>query len=98
MEVVAPFVEQLQGGLDEIHRGQRQLAGTLRIDDMIVEINKLEKRTDRQQIKLRAALFKEEDKLPPVHVMFYYKLIELIGEIADYAERTGNRLQILISV
>ena len=68
------------------------------IDDMIVEINKLEKRTDRQQIKLRAALFKEEDKLPPVHVMFYYKLIELIGEIADYAERTGNRLQILISV
>lgn len=68
------------------------------IDTMIVEINKLEKRTDKQQIKLRAALFKMEDKLPPVEVMFYYKLIELIGEVADYAERTGNRLQILISV
>ena len=68
------------------------------IDDMIDEINKLEKRTDKQQVKLRAALFKIEDKLPPVEVMFYYKLIELIGEIADYAERTGNRLQILIAV
>ena len=68
------------------------------IDDMIDEINKLEKRTDKQQVKLRAALFKIEDKLPPVEVIFYYKLIELIGEIADYAERTGNRLQILISV
>ena len=68
------------------------------IDGMIAEINKLEKRTDKQQIKLRAALFKMEDKLPPVQVMFYYKVIELIGETADYAERTGNRLQILISV
>lgn len=68
------------------------------IDDMIVEINKLEKRTDKRQTRLRAALFKVEDKLPPVHVMFYYKLIELIGEVADYAERTGNRLQILIAV
>ena len=68
------------------------------IDTMIVEINKLEKRTDKQQIKLRSTLFKMEDQLPPVEVMFYYKLIELIGEVADYAERTGNRLQILISV
>lgn len=68
------------------------------IDTMISEINKLEKRTDKQQIKLRASLFKMEDKLPPVQVMFYYKVIELIGEIADYAERTGNRLQILVSV
>lgn len=68
------------------------------IDTMIAEINKLEKRTDKQQIKLRAALFRIEEKLPPVQVMFYYKVIELIGEIADYAERTGNRLQILVSV
>lgn len=68
------------------------------VDSMISEINKLEKRTDKQQIKLRAALFKMEEKLPPVQVMFYYKVIELIGEIADYAERTGNRLQILVSV
>ena len=68
------------------------------IDEMIATINKLEKRTDKQQVKLRAALFKMEDKLPPVDVMFYYKIIELIGEIADYAERTGNRLQILITV
>ena len=84
--------------LDEVFEvgfSQRELKT---IDDMIARINKLEKRTDKQQIKLRAALFKIEDKLSPVDVMFYYKIIELIGEIADYAERTGNRLQILITV
>ncbi|MEP5765659.1 MAG: TIGR00153 family protein [Halieaceae bacterium] len=68
------------------------------VDSMIAEIGKLEKRTDKQQIKLRATLFKMEDKLPPVEVMFLYKIIELIGEIADYAERTGNRLQILVTI
>jgi len=68
------------------------------VDDMIIEISKLEKRTDKQQIKLRATLFKMEDKLPPVEVMFLYNIIEMIGEIADYAERTGNRLQILVTI
>ncbi len=67
------------------------------VESLIKEIDKLEKRTDKQQIKLRRALFKLEANLPPVEVMFLYKIIELIGDIADYGERTGNRLQILIS-
>jgi predicted phosphate transport protein (TIGR00153 family) len=68
------------------------------VDAMIKEISKREKATDKLQIKLRAELFKIEQDLPPVEVMFLYKIIELIGDIADYSERTGNRLQILISL
>ena len=68
------------------------------VDTLIKDIGKLEKGTDKLQIKLRAELFKIEQDLPPVEVMFLYKIIELIGDIADYAERTGNRLQILISL
>ena len=67
------------------------------VDALIKEIGKLEKRTDKQQIKIRAELFKIEESLPPVDVMFLYTIIELIGDIADYAERASNRLQILIS-
>ncbi len=68
------------------------------VDTLIKDISKLEKGTDKLQIKLRAELFKIEQDMPPVEVMFLYKIIELIGDIADYAERTGNRLQILISL
>ncbi len=68
------------------------------VDARIKEISKREKRTDKLQIKMRAELFKLEQELPPVEVMFLYNIIALIGDIADYSERTGNRLQILISL
>jgi predicted phosphate transport protein (TIGR00153 family) len=83
--------------MDEVFEagfGRREMR---KVDAKIKEIGRLEKRTDKLQIKVRAALFKLETDLPPVEVMFLYKIIELIGDIADHAERTGNRMQILIT-
>jgi predicted phosphate transport protein (TIGR00153 family) len=84
--------------LDEVFEagfGRREVS---QVDALIKEISKLEKRTDKLQIKVRASVFAIEETLPPVEVMFLYKIIELIGSIADYAEHTGNRLQILITL
>jgi len=71
--------------------------GVKLVEDMLKELDKLEGRTDRQAIALRAKLFKLEAKLPPVDVMFYYQIIGVIGGVADAAERVGDRLQILIA-
>ena len=49
------------------------------------------------QIKVRAALLKIEQELPPVDVMFYYRVIEGIGEIADLSQRVGSRVEILLA-
>lgn len=68
-----------------------------RVDNMIKELDKLEARTDKQAIALRAKLFKLEADLPPVDVMFYYHVIVLLGSLADSAEQVGDRLQILIA-
>ena len=38
-----------------------------------------------------------EDHLEPVSVMFWYKLIELIGEISNQAENMGDRLMLFIA-
>ena len=38
-----------------------------------------------------------EDELNPVSVIFWYQLIEWIGDLADYAEKVGNRLRLLIA-
>jgi uncharacterized protein len=67
------------------------------VESMIKELDKLEARTDKQAIALRAKLFKLEAKLPPVDVMFYYQVIGLLGSMADSAEQVGDRLQILIA-
>ncbi len=68
------------------------------VEDNISEIEKLEHRSDKLQVKLRAKLFKLEKDIDPVEAMFLYRLLDWIGDIADYAEKVGNRLQILISV
>ena len=53
--------------------------------------------TDDQEVVVRAALFAIEHELEPVNVMFLYKVIGLVGEIADMAERVGRRLELLLS-
>jgi predicted phosphate transport protein (TIGR00153 family) len=67
------------------------------VESMIKELDRLEARTDKQAIALRAKLFKLEADLPPVDVMFYYHVIVLLGSLADSAEHVGDRLQILIA-
>ena len=62
----------------------------------ISEVDELEHQSDELQAALRKQLFVQEDKLPPVDVMFLYKVIELLGEIGNMAERIGRRLELLI--
>ncbi len=62
---------------------------------MIRELHTLEHQADDQQVTIRRQLFTLESQLPPVDVIFLYKIIEWVGELSDRAERVGSRLQIL---
>lgn len=68
-----------------------------RVEGMLKELNKMEQRTDRLAHNLRKKLFRIETDLPPVDVVFYYKMIDLVCEVADNAERVGGRLQVLMA-
>lgn len=68
-----------------------------RVKKMIEELHVIEDETDKIQIKLRAELYKIEKNLPPVDVMFIYKIIEWTGDLADNAQSTGNRLQLMLA-
>ena len=67
------------------------------ISDMINKLDKLEKQTDKLRLKLRSALQKCEPELPPVDVMFLYQVIDGIGDLANYSQKVGHRLQLVIS-
>ena len=67
------------------------------VEKMIIELNKIENETDKIEIQIRANLFAIEKDLPPVEVMFLYKIIEWIGDIADRAQQVGGRLQLLLA-
>ena len=67
------------------------------VESMLKELDKLERRTDKQQFDLRRKLWRMEADLPPVDVMFFYRAIALLGQLADAAEKVGDRLQILLA-
>lgn len=67
------------------------------VASIINELDSIEKDTDKLQIKIRATLLKIEKELAPVDVMFYYKIIEGVGEIADIAQRIGSRVELLLA-
>lgn len=67
------------------------------VTEMIELLEDIEHDTDQIQIEVRRSLFKIEKTLPPVDVMFMYTIIEWIGDVADRAERVGNRLEQLLA-
>ena len=68
-----------------------------RVGRLLMKLDTIEQDTDEKQIVLRNKLFKLEDELHPVHVMFLYKVIDSTGEIADRAQRVGSRLQLMLA-
>ncbi len=64
---------------------------------LLMKLDVIEQDTDEIQVKLRNELFKLEDELHPVNVMFLYKVIESTGTIGDRAQRVGSRLQLMLA-
>ncbi len=83
--------------LDElVETGFRGREVTL-VQSMIKTLDDIESDTDCLEIKIRAQLFQLENDLHPVHVMFLYKIIDGIGEVANRAQRVGSRLELMLA-
>ncbi len=67
------------------------------VQKLISELDRVEKDTDQIQVDIRARLFEIERELPPVDVMFLYRLIDWTGDIGDFSQRVGSRLQLLLA-
>ena len=67
------------------------------VEKLIFRLDQLEHETDVQQILIRAQLHPLEEKLSPVDVIFLYKIIEQIGNLADCAQKTGDQIQVIVA-
>jgi predicted phosphate transport protein (TIGR00153 family) len=67
------------------------------VSEMITNVKRDEHNIDVLISDLNRTLFSIEDQLKPVSVMFWYKLIDLIGEISNQAENMGDRLMLFIA-
>ena len=67
------------------------------VEEMINELDKIEYDSDVLQIKMRQKLFDLEESLPAVNVIFFYKVIDWVGDIADLSQQVGSRLELLLA-
>jgi predicted phosphate transport protein (TIGR00153 family) len=65
--------------------------------DMIEDLKQTEELTDDLAKELNRVLFSMEDQLKPVSVIFWYKLIKEIGEVANHSENVGDRILLFLA-
>ena len=83
--------------LDELIESGFKGAGALTVVEMIEKVEEAEHGTDDLVVEIRAGLFRMEDGLAPVHVIFLYRVLDLISELADVAERVAHRVQMMLA-
>ncbi len=67
-----------------------------RVEEMISELGRIETETDELQDRACRTLFAMEEDLG-VGAVYWHQIILWIADLADYAERVGNRLRLLIA-
>lgn len=88
-QIIQEFDELLETGF----RGHE----VKQVESMIFELDDLEDIADDQERAVRLKLFSIESSINPVEVMFLYKIIDWIGEVANRAQTVGNRLHLMLA-
>ena len=82
------------GDVIESGFGQHEIKKLL---EMIDNVSIAETEADNLEDALVRRLYEVEEKMNYVDTVFWYKIFELIGDIADFSKKTGNRLRLMIA-
>jgi predicted phosphate transport protein (TIGR00153 family) len=85
------------GEFDDLIAAGFRGAQARRVEKMISALDESETISDDAQVTVRAQLHVLEKDLHPVDVIFLYRVIDRIGELADNAQRVGHRLEMMLA-
>ncbi len=88
------MIEELDELVEVGFGGGRELE---KIKTIISGVRKSEHNIDSILHRTRQALFAIESELNPIDVIFWYKIIELLGDISNQAENMADRLLLFLS-
>lgn len=88
---------RIQEELDELVEARFRGRQASRVLEMVGVLNTMESDTDRMAVQLVRSLFDAEDEMKPVSVVFWFKLITWVSNIADSSEKVGDRLRLLLA-
>lgn len=64
---------------------------------MIAAVEKAEWEADRLQYTLSQKLFAHEDQMKPADLLLWFRIFGEVGQLANFAEKTGDRLRRMLS-
>lgn len=67
------------------------------VKKMIDDLDEVEHKADKLEQQINNTLFAMEKSMDPIDVMFIYRMIQEVGEVADIAQRVGARLELLLA-
>jgi predicted phosphate transport protein (TIGR00153 family) len=88
--------ERIVNELDELLEMGFRGREASRVEQMIDELARIETLTDEHEERAARQLFQLEAELG-VGTVFWYQTIRWTADVADYAEKVGNRLRLLIA-
>jgi len=90
-------LKQIMEELDELVETGFRGPEADKVMGMIDELNNIETDTDVLAIDLMRTLFAHEEEIGPVTTIMWDRVIHWIGDLANYAERAGNRHRLLLA-
>jgi predicted phosphate transport protein (TIGR00153 family) len=94
--VAVEYADRIIEELDELLETGFAGREASRVEEMIHELGRIESETDHLQDAACRRLFELEDELG-VATVYWHRIIQWTANVADYAERVGNRLRLLIA-
>lgn len=64
---------------------------------MVAEVNRKEWEADQQQAEFSKIVFEHEDEIDPISVFQWMHIAEVLGDVADHAENTGDMLRLMLA-
>lgn len=100
LDQVMVTVEQyakISGELDELVEASFGGAEAGKIVEMISALSKMEHEADIRQHELLQKLLTLEDELGALNIVLWMRVFQCVGDIANGAEKVGNRLRLFLS-
>lgn len=100
MDKVMVTVEQyakINDELDELMEASFGGAEAGKVMEMISNLGEMEHATDRSQHDLLRKLLSMEKEMGALNIVLWMRVFQLVGDIANGAERTGNRVRLFLT-
>jgi predicted phosphate transport protein (TIGR00153 family) len=104
LRAFAASVTEAAAGAGEVMQHLDELVETAfvgpelsRTETLIERVQELEDASDRLEAGLLALLFEHEDEIGAVGVLIWLRLLEVMGDVADYSKKACNRLRLMIA-